>query len=426
MTKKQATLYIAGLGILIAIAVAVVELFLLPPNTVDIAAGPKGTFLYETAQKYAQEFEKAGVKVNVIETNGTLENIALVNHDTKNIEFGFIEGGAANSANYPNLESLGSIVYAPIWVFYQSKLGKIQDINDLKGKRIAIGFPTQGIHANATQILKAVGITAQNSQFLDLGRQDALKALEANEIDAMFTSAPAEDPLIKKLFNSPGIEVLNWPDAEGISRNMREFHVLTLPMGTIDLIHNKPANNMNLLASTFTVVAQKETHSALIYLMMGIMDDIHQPPSFLHAENEFPADRDVDFPLSSDAQNYYAKGGKPFLQKHLPYWAASFVGKLLLVLVPLLAIIYPISQAYPALTQWFYTRRVNRFYLMLVKIEKRFDQGGKREIAQQELESLRAEIDALIKQEKIPSSYTNLLYDLREHVAQVMKRYGIN
>ncbi|QWD82785.1 TAXI family TRAP transporter solute-binding subunit [Polynucleobacter sp. MWH-P3-07-1] len=426
MTKKQAALYIAGLGILIAIAVAVVELFLLPPNTVDIAAGPKGTFLYETAQKYAQEFEKAGVKVNVIETNGTLENIALVNHDTKNIEFGFIEGGAANSANYPNLESLGSIVYAPVWVFYQSKLGKIQDINDLKGKRIAIGFPTQGIHANATQILKAVGITAQNSQFLDLGRQDALKALDANEIDAMFTSAPAEDPLIKKLFNSPGIEVLNWPDAEGISRNMREFHVLTLPMGTIDLIHNKPANNMNLLATTFTVVAQKETHSALIYLMMGIMDDVHQPPSFLHGENEFPADRDVDFPLSSDAQNYYAKGGKPFLQKHLPYWAASFVGKLLLVLVPLLAIIYPFSQAYPALTQWFYTRRVNRFYLMLVKIEKRFDQGGKREIAQQELESLRAEIDALIKQEKIPSSYTNLLYDLREHVAQVMKRYGIN
>jgi len=181
-----------------------------------------------------------------------------------------------------------------------------------------------------------------------------------------------------------------------------------------------------LLASTFTVIARKETHSALIYLMMGIMDGVHQPPSFLHAENEFPSDKDVDFPLSSDAENYYDKGGKPFLQKHLPYWAASFVGKLLLVLVPLLAIIYPISQAYPALTQWFYTRRVNRFYLMLVKIEKRFDQGGKREIAQQELESLRAEIDALIKQEKIPSSYTNLLYDLREHVAQVMKRYGIN
>jgi len=426
MTKKQVTLYLAALGFLIAIAVAIVELFLLPPNTVDIAAGPKGTYLYETAQKYAQEFEKSGVKVNVIETNGTLENIALVNHDTKNIEFGFIEGGAANSANYPNLESLGSIVYAPIWVFYRSKLGTIRDINDLKGKRIALGFITQGVHNNATHILNAVGITAQNSQFFDLGRKDALKALEANEIDAMFTSAPAEDPLIKKLFNSPNVSVMNWPDAEGISRNMREFHVLTLPMGTIDLINNKPANNMNLLATTFTVVAQKETHSALIYLMMGILDDIHQPPSFLHTENEFPADRDVDFPLSADAQNYYSRGGKPFLQKHLPYWAASFVGKLLLVLVPLLAIIYPFSQAYPVLTQWFYTRRVNRFYLMLVKIEKRFDEGGNREITQQELESLRSQIEALIKQEKIPSSYTNLLYDLREHVSQVMKRHVIS
>jgi len=425
MTKKQATLYLSSLGILIAIAIAVVELFLLPPNTVDIAAGPKGTYLYETAQKYAKEFEKAGVKVDVIETNGTLENIALVNHDTKHIEFGFIEGGAANVVDYPNLESLGSIVYAPVWVFYQSKLGKIQDINDLKGKRIAIGFPAQGIHANATKILKAVGITPKNSKFFDLGRQDALKALEANEIDAMFTSAPAEDPLIKKLFNSPGIEVLNWKDAEGISRNMREFHVLVLPMGTIDLINNKPANNMNLLATTFTVVAQKETHSALIYLMMGIMDDIHQPPSFLHAENDFPADRDVDFPLSSDAQNYYSKGGKPFLQKHLPYWAASFVGKLLLVLVPLLAIIYPISQAYPALTQWFYTRRVNRFYEKLVKIEKRLDHGADREVTKYDLQVLRAEIDLMIKLEKIPSMYTNLLYDLRGHVSQVIEQHGL-
>lgn len=425
MTKNQATLYITSLGILIAIAVAVVELFLLPPNTLDIAAGPKGTYLYETAQKYAKEFEKAGVKVNVIETNGTLENIALVNHDTKHIEFGFIEGGAANVVDYLNLESLGSIVYAPVWVFYQSKLGKIQDINDLKGKRIAIGFPAQGIHANATKILKAVGITPKNSKFFDLGRQDALKALEANEIDAMFTSAPAEDPLIKKLFNSPGIEVLNWKDAEGISRNMREFHVLVLPMGTIDLINNKPANNMNLLATTFTVVAQKETHSALIYLMMGIMDDVHQPPSFLHAEDEFPADRDVDFPLSSDAQNYYSKGGKPFLQKHLPYWAASFVGKLLLVLVPLLAIIYPISQAYPALTQWFYTRRVNRFYEKLVKIEKRLDHGADREVTKYDLQVLRAEIELLIKLEKIPSMYTNLLYDLRGHVSQVIEQHGL-
>jgi len=180
-----------------------------------------------------------------------------------------------------------------------------------------------------------------------------------------------------------------------------------------------------LLATTFTVVAQKETHSALIYLMMGIMDDIHQPPSFLHAEDEFPADRDVDFPLSSDAQNYYSKGGKPFLQKHLPYWAASFVGKLLLVLVPLLAIIYPISQAYPALTQLFYTRRVNRFYEKLVKIEKRLDHGADREVTKYDLQVLRAEIDLMIKLEKIPSMYTNLLYDLRGHVSQVIEQHGL-
>ena len=89
MTKKQIFLYLSGLAILVAIAVAVVKLFLLPPSSIDIAAGPKGSYLYETAQKYKVEFEKAGVQVNVMETSGTLENLEHVSHPDKLIEFGF-------------------------------------------------------------------------------------------------------------------------------------------------------------------------------------------------------------------------------------------------------------------------------------------------------------------------------------------------
>jgi len=425
MTKKQIFLYLSGLAILIAIAVTVVKLFLLPPSSIDIAAGPKGSYLYEIAQKYKVEFEKAGVQVNVMETSGTLENLEHVNHPDKLIEFGFLEGGAADRKDYPSLESLGSIAYAPIWVFYRSDLGNIYDINELKGKRIAIGGTSQGIHANALDLLNAVGINSSNSKLSNIGREEALKALHSNQIDAMFYSAPAEDPLVKILFNDASLKPLQWPDAEGIARNLREYHVLNLPFGAIDLANSMPAKDMKVLATTITVITKKDTHSALIYLMMGVMDDIHEAPSIMHAENEFPSDKDVDFPLSNDAEDYYKKGGKPFLQRHLPYWAASFLGKLLLILVPLLAIFYPLSQSYPAIQQWYYTNRVNRFYDQLVKIEKRLDDGADREIIKYDIQVLRAEIELLIKLEKIPSMYTNLLYDLRGHVSQVIEQHGL-
>jgi len=425
MTKKQIFLYLSGLAILIAIAITVVKLFLLPPSSIDIAAGPKGSYLYETAQKYKVEFEKAGVQVNVMETGGTLENLEHVNHPDKLIEFGFLEGGAADRKDYPSLESLGSIAYAPIWVFYRSDLGNIYDINELKGKRIAIGGTSQGIHANALDLLNAVGINSSNSKLSNIGREEALKALHSNQIDAMFYSAPAEDPLVKILFNDASLKPLQWPDAEGIARNLREYHVLNLPFGAIDLANSMPAKDMKVLATTITVITKKDTHSALIYLMMGVMDDIHEAPSIMHAENEFPSDKDVDFPLSDDAEDYYKKGGKPFLQRYLPYWAASFLGKLLLILVPLLAIFYPLSQAYPSLQQWYYTNRVNRFYDQLVKIEKRLDHGADLEIIKYDIQILRAEIELLIKLEKIPSTYTNLLYDLRGHVSQVIEQHGL-
>ena len=425
MTKKQIFLYLSGLAILIAIAITVVKLFLLPPSSIDIAAGPKGSYLYETAQKYKVEFEKAGVQVNVMETGGTLENLEHVNHPDKLIEFGFLEGGAADRKDYPSLESLGSIAYAPIWVFYRSDLGNIYDINELKGKRIAIGGTSQGIHANALDLLNAVGINSSNSKLLNIGREEALKALHSNQIDAMFYSAPAEDSLVKILFNDARLKPLQWPDAEGIARNLREYHVLNLPFGAIDLANSMPAKDMKVLATTITVITKKDTHSALIYLMMGVMDDIHEAPSIMHAENEFPSDKDVDFPLSNDAEDYYKKGGKPFLQRYLPYWAASFLGKLLLILVPLLAIFYPLSQSYPAIQQWYYTHRVNRFYDQLVKIEKRLDDGADREIIKYDIQVLRAEIELLIKLEKIPSMYTNLLYDLRWHVSQVIEQHGL-
>ena len=425
MTKKQIFLYLSGLAILVAIAVTVVKLFLLPPSSIDIAAGPKGSYLYEIAQKYKVEFEKAGVQVNVMETSGTLENLEHVSHPDKMIEFGFLEGGAADRRDFPSLESLGSIAYAPIWVFYRNDLGSIYDINELKGKRIAIGGTSQGIHANALDLLNAVGINSSNSKLLNIGREEALKALHSNQIDAMFYSAPAEDPLVKILFNDASLKPLQWPDAEGIARNLREYHVLNLPFGAIDLANSMPAKDMKVLATTITVITKKDTHSALIYLMMGVMDDIHEAPSIMHAENEFPSDKDVDFPLSDDAEDYYKKGGKPFLQRYLPYWAASFLGKLLLILVPLLAIFYPLSQAYPSLQQWYYTNRVNRFYDQLVKIEKRLDHGADLEIIKYDIQVLRAEIELLIKLEKIPSMYTNLLYDLRGHVSQVIEQHGL-
>ena len=47
--------------------------------------------------------------------------------------------------------------------------------------------------------------------------------------------------------------------------------------------------------------------------------------------------------LSGEAVQFY-KSGQPFLQHNLPFWMASLVGRLLVLLIPIVAVLYPMMR----------------------------------------------------------------------------------
>ena len=48
---------------------------------------------------------------------------------------------------------------------------------------------------------------------------------------------------------------------------------------------------------------------------------------------EFPAPKLLEFPLSPEADRYY-RYGPPFLQRFLPFWAASLLDRIKVMLLP--------------------------------------------------------------------------------------------
>jgi hypothetical protein len=59
-----------------------------------------------------------------------------------------------------------------------------------------------------------------------------------------------------------------------------------------------------------------------------------------HRAGRFPAAEGIDLPLSDQAVQFY-KSGQPFLQSNLPFWMALLVGRLLVLLIPIFAVLYP-------------------------------------------------------------------------------------
>ena len=84
---------------------------------------------------------------------------------------------------------------------------------------------------------------------------------------------------------------------------------------------------------------------------------------------EYPAPLARDFPISADAERYY-KSGEQFLYKRLPFWLASLVDRLLVVVLPLLVVIVPATRLAPAIYRWRIRSRIYRWYGALMAIER--------------------------------------------------------
>ena len=84
---------------------------------------------------------------------------------------------------------------------------------------------------------------------------------------------------------------------------------------------------------------------------------IHSGPSIFQHAGQFPGAEAVGIPLSNEALRFY-KSGPPFLHNYFPFWMAALIGKLI-VLIPILAVLYPIMKSLPRLYDWTDRRRAS-------------------------------------------------------------------
>src|SRR5262249_19464400 len=147
---------------------------------------------------------------------------------------------------------------------------------------------------------------------------------------------------------------------------------------------------------------------------------IHSGASMFHGAGRFPAAEGIELPLSSEAVQFY-KSGQPFLQNNLPFWMASLVGRLLVLLIPIVAVLYPLMRFVPALYGWVRRRRIARLYGELRFLENDIAASG----AAADRIQLMARLDHLEKQAnqlRMPIAYESMMYLLRNQIAVVRTR----
>jgi len=387
-----------------------------PPNKVVMATGSKDGAYFAYGTVYAERFRKEGFELELSQTAGSVDNLRLLTDEPAEVPVAFMQGGIGTPREHPDLTSLGSVYFEPIWVFVRGVApGRL---TELKGKRIAVGTVGSGTRAVTLPLLMANGVTPETATLREGGGNDAMTALTSGEVDAAFFVGAATSKTVITLMKTPGIAPMSFERADAYVRRHTYLSKVMLPMGTVDLERNLPSKDTVLLAPTATIVVSSQMHPALIDLMLLTMQDAHEKGGYLEKPGEFPTGQYVTYPLEPAAQRFY-KRGPPFLQRYLPFSVANLIDRLWVMILPLLTLLYPLFKILPPLYSWRMRARVNRWYKELEALDDRLNEKA---IGHAEATERLDEIEHSVEQVNVPAGFAANAYTLRMHIDYLRRK----
>src|SRR5262249_56926504 len=184
---------------------------------------------------------------------------------------------------------------------------------------------------------------------------------QGGEIDVAFMMNSWDALVVQQLLADERVALSGFPHADAFVALYPFLNKVIVLRGVTDLARDQPPADVTLIATKTTLVVRRDLHPALQYLVLNAATEIHSRPSIFNRANEFPAAEPIVMPWSGEAALLY-KSGLPFLLDYFPFWMAALLGKLIILLIPILAVLYPMMRFLPGLYDWAMRSKVLRMY----------------------------------------------------------------
>ncbi|MGC8520255.1 MAG: TAXI family TRAP transporter solute-binding subunit [Steroidobacteraceae bacterium] len=398
-----------------------------PPHTLTMSGGPAGSTFEMAAERFRSLLARNGITLKILPSQGSAQNLERLNRRHSRVDIALVQSGtdvsggvgAAPAHNQDDdgqgLVSLGSMFYQPLTIFYRGP--RLARLSQLRGERIAIGEPGSGTRTLALALLKANGIVPGGpTRLLDLEGAAARDALLAGRVNAIFLTGDSTPPAVMvNMVHAPGVRLFDFTQADAYTRRFPYLHELHIPAGAFDLGENLPHRPITLLGPSVELLAHANLHPALCDLLIQAAQQVYGRATLLHAAHEFPNTSTYTYPLDAEAARFYKTGDKSFTYRYLPFWVASLVNRVLVVLVPMIVVLIPGLRFLPQLYSWRVNSRIHRRYGELMALERE-SLGPLSPERRAALIDRLHEIERAVILRKMPGSHAEQIYQLREHI----------
>ena len=389
-----------------------------PPREITLATGEPGGAYEEFGKRYANALNRQGISVQLRSTAGSVENLELLAADT-DVDLAFVQSGLVKSYPSPGVVALGSLFFEPLWLILRNGI-QIAGIQDLVGARVAVGAEGSGTRVVALTMLEANGVNDSNTQILHLPQAGMAAALTDGDVDAVFLVASPESEYVTQMVDATGLHLHHFQRTAAYARIYPFLPAVVLPEGILDLKRNIPATDLSTVAPTALLAARESLHPALVDLLLVTAQEIHGQSGLLADTAQFPSPRYSDLPISPEASRHY-RYGPPFLQRILPFWAATLVDRLKIMLLPLIGLAIPLFKLVPPIYRWRIRSRILRLYSEVTRLDPA-RAGGLVNVDITERLARLDRVDREVAQLTVPLAYTDELYNLRRDIDLVRRK----
>ena len=444
------------IGVILAVWLAITVLKPGPEGRIVMAVGGAGGAYMQLAESWKRELARFGVRLELRPDLQGLDALSALAANDGQVHAGIVKGGLAGSlqgrlataserdlhdSQVRQLQSIGRLFYEPIWIFYRGP-NLVRSLGEFKGRRIMVGTPTSGARRLATLLLKANGVTAENSTFIEQDFPADAKPLTGDGADVAFVLLPPDAQKVQDLLRAPDILLMDFSaEAEAYVTRFPFLSKLVMNRGAVEFDPDIPSADITLLASTSALVVRQDLHPALVSLLTHAAAASPKPgfdrsgePILFYRAGQFPNANDPEYEVDPDARAYYKTGELPVLLRAVgpvnasigaPFWitALAFLHatKVILLAIPILSITIPMTRFLPMLYTWMVRQRLLRWYDRLKELEFTLDHNPSAEQLA-EVDAGLKRIDRAVQRLKLPRHYSDQLYNLRSHIELVAQK----
>lgn len=201
------------------------------------ASGPYNIIGTAMTENYAKDF---GVNAKTQTTGASVENLNLLAQ--KKLEMAFVMSDALSDAIHgqnnfteklDNISQIASLYPNYVQIVASSASG-IHSIEDLKGKRVAVGAQGSGVEVATRALLDGFGMTYQDIQVDYLGYAEAADGLKSGKLDAAFLTSGLPNSSLMALEQGFDLQIVSIPADKlaQIAQTKTFFIPMEIPAGT--------------------------------------------------------------------------------------------------------------------------------------------------------------------------------------------------